>query len=399
MENGGRIRFQNGDVCGITEVKDNKGTIIAVLDCPKKISPERNGSLDDIIIYNSSGEQQPSGLLTAYKSQYGLQGRVFRILAKHISAENVISVLYLICSIAAAAVFSVIVLLTAKRYNHLLAGCFFAVFWLSPWIIIFAKNLYWVEFTWFVPMAVGLFASWKSRNTASRLISYAFAFLSVLLKCLCGYEYISTIMMSLIAFLLVDLILALMKNDRTAAALYFRAILLIGIMAVAGFVAAILIHAPLKGGGSIVSGVRNILSQDVLRSSSGADYNEFGAKYWPAFNSSAWEVLCAYFHFRTAVITGIPGNLFPLLCVVSLCLSGYDALYKKSFSELAMYIVFFISSVSWFCLAKSHSYIHTHLNFVLWYFGFVQICIYIIIKKFLELMQKSVPLTGAERRR
>ncbi len=391
LKEGGRIRFQNGDVCEIRRVTVQNGKTVAGLDCEKKISPERNGSLDNAVFYDSSNEQLPSCLLTAYKSQYGLQGRVFRFLGRYIAPEEVISVLYLICCMSAALVFSVIVLLAAGRYNKRFAGCFFAVFWLSPWIIIFAKNLYWVEFTWFLPMAVGIFADWKIRNTPCRLISYVLAFLTVLLKCLCGYEYISTIMMSLIAFLLIDFILAVLSNDRKNTALYFRTIFVIGVMAVAGFVMAILIHAPLKGGGSVISGVRNILTQDVLRSSSGADYNDFGARYWPSFNSSVWEVLCSYFHFSTPVITGIPGSLFQLLCVTTLMLAGCDALRKKSYSGLIRYLVFFGTTVSWFCLAKSHSYIHIHLNFVLWYFGFVQICLYILLEKFLELIRTGAP--------
>ena len=37
----------------------------------------------------------------------------------------------------------------------------------------------------------------------------------------------------------------------------------------------------------------------------------------------------------------------------------------------------FLTSVSWFVLGKAHSYIHTHMNFAMWYFGFVQLLFYI----------------------
>ena len=45
-----------------------------------------------------------------------------------------------------------------------------------------------------------------------------------------------------------------------------------------------------------------------------------------------------------------------------------------------MFIVFLGTTLSWFILGKAHSYVHTHMNYVLWYFGFIQICLYIIIK-------------------
>ena len=114
--------------------------------------------------------------------------------------------------------------------------------------------------------------------------------------------------------------------------------------------------------------------------------NEFAEVYWPSFNASVWETYSQYFHFSTEVITGIPGNLFPLLCVVPICIFGYEYKTRKMHIELlAMYVIFFLTSVSWFCLAKGHSYIHTVINYVLWYFGFVQICIYIIVNKVIEM--------------
>lgn len=56
-------------------------------------------------------------------------------------------------------------------------------------------------------------------------------------------------------------------------------------------------------------------------------------------------------------------------------------LRRKSldFEFVALYIVTFLTSVSWFVLAKSHSYVHTHINFVLWYMGYVQVCLYVIV--------------------
>ena len=52
-------------------------------------------------------------------------------------------------------------------------------------------------------------------------------------------------------------------------------------------------------------------------------------------------------------------------------------LFRSEF--VALYIVTFLTSVSWFVLAKSHSYVHTHINFVLWYMGYVQVCLYVIV--------------------
>ncbi len=156
--------------------------------------------------------------------------------------------------------------------------------------------------------------------------------------------------------------------------------------------AAICVHAPLKGNGSIIEGIKIIFEQDVLKRTVGGDLNEFSEAIWTSLNASIWETYCKYFHFGTEVITGIAGNLFPLLCVAPLSIFAYEYKAKRLNVELvAMYIVFFLTSISWFCLAKGHSYIHTHMNYVLWYFGFVQTCLYIIVNKITEAF-RSVEL-------
>ena len=53
---------------------------------------------------------------------------------------------------------------------------------------------------------------------------------------------------------------------------------------------------------------------------------------------------------------------------------------KNCYRDMVMYIMFLVTTLSWIILGKSHSYIHTHINFVLWYFGFIQICLYEIIQ-------------------
>lgn len=380
---GNSIAFDNGEVFRITNIECDSSYIIIYLDTYKILPPAKYGSLDDVTFFDQNNQQFPNGHLTAYKSQYGLQGKVFRhLVAAYTDKEQAVDDLHLLCSIASAIVFVLIVVLIAAKYNEVLAGCFFITFWLSPWIVNFARNLYWVEYTWFLPMTVGLFCAWKVDNRKCRIISYISAFIAILGKSLCGYEYISTVMMGLIAFLLVDCLLAALKKDKKKAELIFRTMFILGTIAIVGFIVAICIHASLRGDGSIVEGMKNIIKEDVLRRTNGDDLNEFSPNYWQSFNASIWETFNKYFHFNTEVIAGIAGNLFPLLCMIPLCVFGYEYKTKTLNIELAsMYVVFFLTSISWFCLAKSHSYIHTHMNYVLWYFGFVQICIYVIVNK------------------
>ena len=385
---GNYIRFKNGEEFQIKEVNDDGSNIVIALSTDRLLSRARNGSLDDTVFFDINHKEIDKSLITAYKSQYGLQGKIFRHMTRHMNKDEAIVNLNLFCSVAAAMVFTAITILIAVKYNYLLAGCFYVTFWLSPWIVNFARNLYWVEFTWFIPMAVGLFCAWKVHSKVCRIFSYISAFTAITIKCLCGYEYISVIMMALVSFLVIELLMAMVNRERDKSKLLFKTILTLSAVAIAGFMTAICIHAPLKGNGSLIDGIQNIIEKDVLRRTNGADLNDFNSIYWPSMNASIWEVYSRYFHFSTEVITGITGNLFALLCLMPLAIFVYEYIkYKKiEYYTVFAYVFFFLTSISWFCLAKSHSYIHVHMNYVLWYFGFVQTCFYVIVNKIVNVI-------------
>lgn len=391
-----KIKFSNGEVFDIEEVNNVDDLYLNIyLNSKEVLTSERCGSIDDIVFCDAEGQELPSGIFPTglYGSQVGLQGKVFRSIGKHLKEENALQILNLLCSILTAIVLMLVVVLVYKKYNALMSGCFFATFLLSPWVVNFAKNLYWVEFTWFLPMLVGLFCALKINSRKCRILSYILVFVSICLKCLCGYEYISTIMMGTIAFLLADFFVAIHKKDMNKGALLFRTICITGIVALLGFIFAICFHAVYRGGGNITDGIRDIINNDVLRRTYGADLNVFIdiQQVADSLDASTWEVLCQYFSFNTEIMTGISGNLFPVLCLVPLVIFVFEYRNKQTDVEnVSLYSVFFLTTVSWFILAKAHSYVHTHMNYVLWYFGFVQICIYIIIRKAAQMIKNAI---------
>jgi len=326
--------------------------------------------------------------LVEYPSQYGLQGKVFASLEKVANYKIPTEIFNDLCSIATSITLVLIVLLIAKKYNKLMAFCFYSIFLLSPWIVNFAGNLYWVEFTWFLPVLLGLFCSININNRKLRIVSYIGVFLSIMIKCLCGYEYTSVIMLGTICFLLSDAFKSLIDKDKKKFNLIFRTTFIIGVVALLGFFVAICIHSNLRGDGNLVDGIKLIIEEDVLRRTNGGDLNNFPEVYWPSLNASIWEVVCMYFHFSANIIPGVPGNLFPLLSLIPLVILIYNYCNRKiNWIDASLYGLFFITTVSWFVLGKSHSYIHTHMNYVLWYFGYVQICFYIIIKQIKEWVE------------
>lgn len=392
------IRFANGEEHTILAVSEaDSEWLTVVLDVESPMDAEMLGSLSSAGVLLADGTLAPEEAASGYESQYGLQGKVFQKLSLLLKDASVIEtagmeqalsdcedVLRLLCALATAGALLLVCALILRKYGRLMAGIFYVVFLLSPWVVNFANNLYWVEFTWFLPMAAGLVCSLRVRQRVWRITGYVLVFITIMVKCLCGYEYISSVMLGAILFLLVDLASAAAERDRDKEKLLVRTIFFMGIAALLGFAAAICLHAPVKSGGSLTEGIRMIIQEDVLRRTYGADLNAF--ENLPDFeqaglNASAWATICKYFHFKTEIITGIDGSLFPILCLAPLAMLVWDYRRKRlQTEELALYIVSFLVPVSWFILAKSHSYVHTHMNFVLWYMGYVQICLYVIAR-------------------
>ncbi len=329
--------------------------------------------------------------LTEYKSQVGLQGFVFILLSRAFNtfARKTIFlwVFRIMCAGALAVVLSAITYLISKKYNVCLAVVFFATFFLSPWIRNFGANLYWVAFTWFIPMALGLIISLDYQKY-DKWWMYVLIALSIALKCLCGYEYISTIMMGLIMFALADLCIGEKKERKHI----FTVIIKMGISAIFGFAIVLIIHAYIRGNGTVGSGLQSIWQTDVLRRTLGGNPSDFSEAYCNSLEASIFDVIIKYFKWNTQILDGVPGFLFIPLILIALCFYTYRIVKHKNCKfEIPLMLISCIASLSWFALGKSHSYIHTHLNFVLWYFGFIQMCIYPLVISATDLIRYLQP--------
>ncbi len=317
-----------------------------------------------------------------YASQVGLQGFFFSWLSSFTEPENVLNMITEFCCRAMAVCVVAVAYLLRKKYNFVAAAAFFLCFWLSPWVTLFAKSIYWVEFTWILPTVCGLvFSIWRDSKPV-RIGCWVGLFLSVLIKCLCGYEYLTFVMLGAIFPLLIDLIAHLIERDWKAVWKDFLDTLILGLVAVAGFVLALLIHARLRGGGDILSGLKIIYEEDVLRRTLGGDPNLFDPVYASSLNATISDTIELYFKWSDQVIVGIDSNLFmpmiygTILILVWNLYKGYPV--KR---DVVAFILAYLSSISWFVLAKSHSFIHTHMNYVCWYYFLVPVCLYIILKQ------------------
>ena len=129
---------------------------------------------------------------------------------------------------------------------------------------------------------------------------------------------------------------------------------------------------------------RNYLVETFSRRSYDNPNKYIDPVYNQSMKSSVWEVLKIYFNGNQFVFKSHNFNLsisfFQCICVLILA-TFFILLKYNSKKNIALTITLWISilaPLSWFVIFKSHSYIHTHMNFIVWYmpfmlFGFVLI--------------------------
>ena len=322
-------------------------------------------------LYKNNEIDKNSYKFTNYISQIGIQGHIFSFLQRFIP-KSTIGLLRFGCCVLFCLIIFAITFLINKKYNTLMALSFFIMTFANPWTINFSFNLYWVEFTWFLPMLISLalinFRKYK-------MCLYPLFYISILVKCMCGYEYLSTIMFSSILFLIIEAIIDT-KNRKEI----IKEIFIIGILEVLAFITTILIHATIYADGNLVENLQTMKIQLIERRTYG-NANNYADALRPSLTASTLEVIWRYFwigHYN-----GVKIEL--LTTIITFAVIIYNKLVKKEFyiKSTLLVLLSMFQALSWFVLAKSHSYVHIHVNYVLWYMGYMQFCFYYILRFFI----------------
>jgi hypothetical protein len=149
---------------------------------------------------NDADQDSPEkdAVFKPYLSQYGIQYRLFLFLR-----QNSLSIAQLQALTAAALSFVVTasyLILRINRFSILASSAFAFTLAFSPWLTVFARNLYWIPFSWYLPGLItaysGSFAFlFKSKllNTLHEIAQFAVLYGVLCFRFLSGYEYITTI--------------------------------------------------------------------------------------------------------------------------------------------------------------------------------------------------------------
>ena len=308
-----------------------------------------------------------------YSSQTGLQGYVFRGIAHVIRTTAIIGILRFLCCLVLVLVLYYICINLKRHYGFIFPVSFWIIALISPYFINFAPNLYWVEFTWILPMLLGLLCL---THPEKRKWIYLMFFLAVLAKCMCGYEYISTIMMSGIAFQTAEWI-----SGKQSRKNLFKCIVASGFSMLAGFVAAVVIHIFLLSkeicNGDISESFSYFVSRIVNKRTFG-DVSGFDERLKNSLEASVGDVLKIYFWD-----SAYSRLLLGLILFAIVVLFADRLIFKKDHRvHITLILIQLAAVLSWLILAKSHSFDHRHISFVLFDLGLTQTCLCCILKAF-----------------
>jgi hypothetical protein len=183
-------------------------------------------------------------------------------------------------------------------------------------------------------------------------------------------------MMSGIMFLLVE---GICNKDKRKHII--KTVFIIGIFSVLGFLTAYIIHAYMYGAGDIVAGIKS-MQVDLIERRTFGNASDFAPEYANSLNASIFDVLRKYFWSSGRPLDGKLMLLVGLVTILALIYQKKKLKLNNRF-DIALFVVTLLTTLSWIILGKSHSYIHTHMNFVLFYMGWMQVSIYIVCKTLL----------------
>lgn len=348
---GSKLRFPNGSVQTILDLSVNPLYINVRLDGPV---------LSDALLSPAA----PSPLVKidapfhAYGSQIGVPGFLFSGLFKAIGNRD-LNLYRALNTTALAAALAIVIAFAFVEFG-LSAALFLSIgLMFSPWLMGFSGNMYWMPWTWYVPLALTCLVMSTEHPFARRVgwkacSAYAVA---IAIKAACGYEYMSTVMLA-------SMVPVVYAGLRNAASLQrvFIAIVKLGLSGMVGFTAILLIHAKILGG-TVANGMSGI-HEDMARRT----YAAGAGDAMLGNGSPLMDVLRKYFgNLLQPMIAGVDAPFYAVLAVLSV--AALVLLFSADRRHQALSACFFLSilaPMSWFVLAKGHSFVHYFLNPVLW---------------------------------
>ena len=327
---------------------------------------------------------------STYKSQPGGQGMVFSLLDRLIPLSPTFKfwMFYVLTSLLSAVALTYIIYWFYNEFGGLVSIFVLSSVVLSQWLTVFGRNLWWCIWAFYLPMIVVMKYLQSNRDIKNRqFVKFGvLIFIAVSVKCFInGYEYITTtLLMMMTPFIFYATI------DRWNKRRFIKGTLaaVIG-SGLAIFLSMIMLCfqiGAVKGG--FMDGVEHVIWSFGKRTYGNAE--DFPPVYAASLEAGAYGVVITYINgiffdlnnYISISNTFISNYLFKIRYYYLIVLFAFASILlycrnqKLDVSNpkvIALIIAtwFSISApLSWFIIFKAHSYIHTHMSFLLWQMPF-----------------------------
>jgi len=341
-----------------------------------------------------------------YVSQFGLHGEILAAVAPPLSeVPAYLSAMRTASALALAAILGWVVVASWRRLGMAVGGTLIVAFACSPWLILFSRSLYWQLWLFYVPVAA-VWLSYQRPRPSSLAIASGVAFVAVMFRELCSYEYGTNVVIACgLPIVIVDAIAG--SGWRTILWNAFR----VQAAGAAGLVAAIgahlvklsvLVHSASRA----VSVIRERL---VVRSYGGAGlFTETYFKPRPACEwidaHSPWtsaqceNVIYVGGYLSQPILAApsgrawIPFGVVPLaiaLLVLQRLIQGHSSIEERAWRWALG--VSFAASVSWAIAMPYHLLNHLHLDAIIWQLFFAPVAFAYIARRAQQMIPAASP--------
>ena len=331
-----------------------------------------------------------------YMSQPGGQGILFSIFDRLIPLSPQIKLwsFYVLTALLSAIALAAIIGWFYEEFGGWVAIFVVGSAVLSQWLTVFGKNLWWSLWAFYLPMIVVMYFLKRHRSPANRLfIKFGILILiSVFIKCFInGFEYITTTLVMMVVPCVYYAILDKWNREQ-----YIRGTLAAacgsGIAIVLSLTLLCIQIGAAKDGFS--DGVAHVVYS--LGKRTHGEAQNFPEVYAASLEAGTIAVVITYaqgvfFDFNNylpdtnAFVSNFLLKIrYVYLIVLFIMMSGLLFL-RSSVEQRQNYIALIwttwfsvLAPLSWYVIFKAHSYIHTHMSFLLWqmpftFFGFAVI--------------------------
>ena len=326
-----------------------------------------------------------------YMSQPGGQGIIFSLFDRFIplSFQIKLGSFYVLTALLSAIALTAIVGWFYDEFGGWTALFVLCSAVLSQWLTVFGKNLWWSLWAFYLPMIVIMYFLKRHRGTENRqFIKFGILiFIAVSIKCFInGYEYITTTLLMMVSPCIYYAIL-----DKWSRRQCVKSVLAAGLgSGVAIFFSLIMLCFQIGAAkDGFMDGVAHVIWSFGKRTY--GDAGDYPAVYAASLEAGTIGVVITYMNgvffdfnnYLSHTNTFVSNFLLKIRYVylIVLFLVGSAVLFlrgKKMRADQRQHHIALIwttwfsmlAPLSWYVIFKAHSYIHTHMSFLLWQMPF-----------------------------